>query len=732
MAAAKKNRIGKIFIILLLTGIVILLIAGSYYGPAFMDKFIVKTMLTSLEESSISWRFTSKALTSGNIALGGNVTRQGKKEGYYNRIYIAEIDDESLEVFGRWPFNRAIHAQLLNQINKASEATGTKPPMLFFDIVFAESMKPKIDPNDPFFADLYKLLEKDMETSGSDQALFQAFSNYNGTLGEDVLLNYTADMLVGGAQENVNEQQKEIVKAKSYNYNSRIVQALKRFEVPESCIKMNPMESRNISQYNEYSAMLPELAESLDFFGPANIKFTGTVVRKKPMLFRVIYFTNRIDRPDDVDYVFRVYPDIILAMAIKTLQSDISNLVIEPGQITIRNATYEGKKMDFTIPVDDSFCLSINYKAPASAKYVKSYSYKDFFRMSSYSSNWIVLIGMYAQGAAHDIWPSPMGGDMFGVLHLAYALGTVLNRDFLVEVPEWINILYLVLFSVGISLLISRGIRTTIGAALISILVPLIVGFVFFQFNIIILMMPVLLSAILSLIAGVIYLLLTEEKEKKFIKSTFSSYVNPELVDILIQNPDMLRLGGDSKALTIMFSDIRSFTTLSEGMTPEYLINFLNDYLTRMTDIVMEKRGTLDKYIGDAVMAFWGAPIILEDHAVRACQAAVAMINSLREFNEARAKQGDKPIDIGIGLNTNVVNVGNVGSETRKNYTVIGDGVNLASRLEGANKYYGTHIIISEFTYEYVKDVVIARELDLMRVKGKNLPVKVYELVDMK
>ncbi len=193
----------------------------------------------------------------------------------------------------------------------------------------------------------------------------------------------------------------------------------------------------------------------------------------------------------------------------------------------------------------------------------------------------------------------------------------------------------------------------------------------------------------------------------------------------------MLKLGGQAKDLTILFSDIRSFTTISESMTSEYLINFLNVYLTRMTDIVMETSGTLDKYIGDAVMAFWGAPIELPNNALTSCKAAVKMMQALKEFNDERMKIGDKPIDIDIGLNSGVCSVGNVGSEKRKNYTVIGDAVNLASRLEGANKYYGTHIIISEFTYEKVKDHVVVRELDLMTVKGKKLPVKIYELWDV-
>jgi len=321
---------------------------------------------------------------------------------------------------------------------------------------------------------------------------------------------------------------------------------------------------------------------------------------------------------------------------------------------------------------------------------------------------------------------------MFGIEHLGYALGTVMNRDFIYEIPEWVNIIYILLSSILIGFLISQGIKYTIIAGISSLIIPILLGFSLFFKNIQIITLLPLINNIIIIIFCEIFMLLTEEREKKFIKTTFSSYVNPELVDILIQNPEMLQLGGVEKDVTILFSDIRGFTTISEGMTPMDLINFLNIYLSRMTDILMETKGTLDKYIGDAVMGFWGAPIDLPDHALKACQASVKMIESLKEFNEEQTKRGYKAIDIGIGLNSGIVTVGNVGSEKRKNYTVIGDNVNLASRLEGVNKFYHTNIIISEFTYERVKDKVVAREVDLIRVKGKLKPVKIYELIDMK
>lgn len=236
-----------------------------------------------------------------------------------------------------------------------------------------------------------------------------------------------------------------------------------------------------------------------------------------------------------------------------------------------------------------------------------------------------------------------------------------------------------------------------------------------------------LAAIVVALILNISYKVLTEEKEKKWIKGIFGSYVNPEVVNELIMDPTKLGLGGETRELTVLFSDIRGFTTLSENFAPEDLVIFLNKYLSSMTDILMRNKGTLDKYIGDAVMCFWGAPIYTEKHAFLACKTALEMMVGLHEYNAQMPE--NQQIDIGIGINTGGMTVGNMGSELRKNYTIMGDNVNLGSRLEGATKMYKSHIIISESTYEHIKEEFIVRPLDLIRVKGKKKPVKIYELL---
>ena len=204
-------------------------------------------------------------------------------------------------------------------------------------------------------------------------------------------------------------------------------------------------------------------------------------------------------------------------------------------------------------------------------------------------------------------------------------------------------------------------------------------------------------------------------------------HVSPKVVDQILENPP--ELGGVDKQLTVFFSDIRGFTTLSENMTPQELVNHLNLYLTAMTDIIIDYQGTLDKYVGDEIMCFWGAPLPQQDHAILACKCALRQMEVLRQLNEDWPKE--TRLDIGIGVNSGQMTVANMGSLGRMNYTLMGDNVNLGARLEGTNKTYKTNIIISEHTYGTVKDQVVARELDNIRVKGKNKPVVIYELLDV-
>jgi adenylate cyclase len=222
-----------------------------------------------------------------------------------------------------------------------------------------------------------------------------------------------------------------------------------------------------------------------------------------------------------------------------------------------------------------------------------------------------------------------------------------------------------------------------------------------------------------------------EEGEKRKIRKTFSQYLSPGVISLIEKDPaKYIRPGGETKELTVMFSDIRGFTTLSEGLTADELVQLLNEYLGEMTEVIFHNSGTLDKYIGDAIMAFWGSPYPQTDHAYCACACALEMVRTLEKLNARWQAEGRKQIAIGVGLNTGPVNVGNMGSAKRLAWTVMGDNVNLASRLEGITKEYRCRIVISEGTYQEIANQFVCRDLDKIRVKGKLQPVTIYELLD--
>lgn len=233
-------------------------------------------------------------------------------------------------------------------------------------------------------------------------------------------------------------------------------------------------------------------------------------------------------------------------------------------------------------------------------------------------------------------------------------------------------------------------------------------------------------GVVLGYALSVAWRAMTEGKEKRFIKGVFARYVPPAVVEKMTEHPEMLKLGGETRTITSFFTDIASFTTISEGLDPQTLVTFLNEYLDCMSRILFEHGGTLDKYEGDAIIALFNAPMEVAAHPLQAVKAALAMKRAEKNISAKWKDRCGREVTTRIGINTGLAVIGNMGSEIRFDYTAIGDTVNLAARLEGANKFYGTEILMSESTYRAVKDQIICRPLERVKVKGKTEPIVLY------
>ena len=320
-----------------------------------------------------------------------------------------------------------------------------------------------------------------------------------------------------------------------------------------------------------------------------------------------------------------------------------------------------------------------------------------------------------------------------GVEVHAQALSTILRDDYIYRLNGFIEFLVIILFSLVASFvtLKSRPFKAFTIVILMFFSIAGLALYLFSVFRILAILTTPILSLSLSFIVSIVYQTVTEQREKQRIRQTFKHYVAPSVVENMLNSGELPSFGGERRVLTILFSDIRRFTTFSESYEPEVVASRLSEYLTEMVDVVFKFNGTLDKFVGDELMALFGAPYSMKDHAERACLTAVEMIEKLRDIQKRWSADKKGFFQIGIGINTGKVIVGNLGSEQLFDYTVIGDEVNLGARLEGANKQYGTTIILSESTYNLVRNKAKVRELDLVRVVGKTKPIRIFELRSM-
>jgi adenylate cyclase len=383
------------------------------------------------------------------------------------------------------------------------------------------------------------------------------------------------------------------------------------------------------------------------------------------------------------------------------------------------------------VPTDDNGRISVNYRGPGKAfPYIPAVDILDDRNHVSLKDKF-VLIGGSATGL-FDLVATPYANSYSGVEVHATIIDNMINGDpFSHDIFTEIGWTYALIVMGGLllSLFLAYGGPLSGGIGGLVIILAVLFGnfHLFFLKNMLVGVVYPFISFLVLFLAVSISNYFYEDRQKGFIQNAFGHYVSPRVVSQLIDNPEKLSLKGEQKNLTVLFSDIRGFTTISEQLSSEQLGLFMNEYLTTMSNCIIAHGGTVDKFIGDAIMAIWGAPLDDRDHAVHAVQAAMSMMVKLKETQQDYARRGLPVIDIGIGINTGIMSVGNFGSRERFDYTVMGDNVNLASRLEGANKDYGTNVIISELTKQELGDKFFCRYIDRVRVKGKNKAVDIYE-----
>jgi adenylate cyclase len=475
-------------------------------------------------------------------------------------------------------------------------------------------------------------------------------------------------------------------------------------KAPGSAV-INAQFSDMIIQYPGIIANIPELENAAAGIGITN------------MLSEIDGVNRRI--PLVITYNEKIYP----SLSLETLR-------VAVGDSTVQVKLFEGGIEKMRIPAVGQLSTDalgrvwIDYSQKS-----KSFSAVD---LPKDFDGGIVIVGVTAAGLANPL-PTAIGG-LWPQDVQAAVIGTLAN-GVNIQRPDWADgaemLAWLVLGIIAIFL--TRWKHGYFGIILIGILM-------YYSGNVLFEKSSALVDISYGILAlAIVYLhsytvkFITELNQKLQIKKQFGTYLSPALVEKLQKNPELLRLGGERRDLSIMFTDVRGFTTISEhyGDNVEGLTEIMNRYMTAMTQKILDNNGTLDKYIGDAQMAFWNAPLDDKDHAINAVETGLQMLGDLDEFNQEISKEGIPPFGMGLGINTGSVIVGNMGSTQRFDYTCLGDAVNLASRLEGQSKTYGVRIILGEGTAKLVKDKYTVIELDTIAVKGKTVGVKVYTIADI-
>ena len=434
-----------------------------------------------------------------------------------------------------------------------------------------------------------------------------------------------------------------------------------------------------------------------------------------------------------IEYAGKLYPSLGMALAMHTLKISPKEIQFEDTEVgTIVHFR------DYEIQTDLLGELLINYIGKGET--MQSVSFYDIIEAAQNRDdkffeqfrNKVCIIGPTIRSVG-DYYSTPVEESAAGFLMHANIYDMITTNNFITRADAFIQFLILLIITLTIGFVAHvKNMRTGIGVLMaIALFYILFTYYAFSSFNIWLNIAEPLFALFVCFVSTVSYRAATEGRQRKMITDIFGRYVDSTVVNILINNPQLVKLGGEKREISILFTDIKGFSTISEKVSDETLIKLLNVYMTDMTNVILKHQGTVDKFIGDAIMAFWGAPLADKDAVFHACVSALEMQYRLEKLQPKLRKIGDVEMKQRIGINTGICTIGNMGSEQRQSYTAIGDPVNLASRLEGVNKQYGTYILISDSTYQKVAKRVVAREVDRVVVVGKTEPVRLYELIDL-
>jgi adenylate cyclase len=604
-------------------------------------------------------------------------------------VRIVDIDEDSLKKVGQWPWPRTVLAELVEKLGENGAAA------IAFDMVFPEPdrMSPanavQYWPPSPLLDGLKREVEK---LPSNDDVFAQAIGEAPVALGfiaspyVDALPESKAGFAHGGDDPRL-----------FAHYYPGAAVSLKILQTP----------AQGAGALN----WIPEYDQ---------------IIRRMPMVVRV----------GDA-----LYPS--LAADVLRLAQGASTYVIKSSGASGEQAFGEStgivsiKIGDFEVPTEANGQMWIRFTSQSRDRYLPAWKVLNGEIGEAELAGRILLIGTSAAGLL-DLRATPLEASVPGVELHAQAVEQILQGTFLFR-PDFATpaeLLYILILGLLIAVLIYR--TGALGSALLgAVAVAAVIGISWYAFDKFgWLVDPVYPTIALSAIylAGSSFVFLRTERERNRVRNAFSHYMAPALVERLAAEPDRLKLGGETRDMTLLFSDVRGFTTISEGLDAEELTRFLNSLFTPLSNIILDEQGTIDKFMGDALMAFWNAPLDDEKHPSHACRAALRIMNEMETLNarwreEAEAKERPfKEVKIGIGVNTGVCCVGNLGSETRFDYSVIGDNVNVASRLEGQSKTYDLMAIVGQSTTERAPDFAFL-EIDLLKVKGKTAATRIFALL---